>query len=181
MSLATDSVSNGFALFKRAPVTHLIALVLMAVAGSVGMGILTGPMLVGYAWLVERELAGETTNPTDIFKGFDAFVPALIVSLVGGVVVSLGYLLFIIPGLLLSPLIPLAIWLVAQGERDGVAALKNAWGILQGHLVEGLLCSLLLALVGGLGSILCGVGIFLTLPIASIGSVYMAKRLAGGA
>ncbi|MFZ9886722.1 MAG: hypothetical protein ACO3JL_04390 [Myxococcota bacterium] len=181
MLLAQECLSTGFALFKKAPLTHLVALLLVAVGGSVGMGILTGPLLVGYAWLVERERKGETTSPTDVFKGFDAFVPALIVSLLGGLIVSIGYALMVIPGLLLSPLVPLGLWLVAQGERDGVGALKDAWGILKNHLLEALLCSLALAFVAGLGAILCGVGVFLTLPIASIGSVCMAKRLAAGA
>jgi hypothetical protein len=42
------------------------------------------------------------------------------------------------------------------------------------------LCALVLGIVGSLGSILCGVGVLLTLPIALIGMYHMAKQLTDG-
>ena len=42
------------------------------------------------------------------------------------------------------------------------------------------LCSLVLAIIGSLGTILCGVGVLLTLPIAFIGMYHMAKQMVDG-
>ena len=39
---------------------------------------------------------------------------------------------------------------------------------------------LVLSLVGSLGAILCGVGVFLTLPIAFIGFYHMARQITDG-
>ena len=41
------------------------------------------------------------------------------------------------------------------------------------------LCALVLGIIGSLGTILCGVGVLLTLPIAFIGFYHMAKQMAG--
>ena len=116
----------------------------------------------------------------DIFKGFDDFVPALVAVLVSSVAVSIGVMLCIIPGLLIMALVPVSAYFVAvEGEKDGINAIKRAWVLVRENLVSSALCALVLGIVGSLGSILCGVGVLLTLPIAIIGMYHMAKQMVG--
>ena len=97
----------------------------------------------------------------------------------GSLVVSLGFMLCFIPGLLIMALPPVALFLVARGERDGVAAFSQAWSIVTKNLGSAFFCSLVLGIVGSLGFLLCWVGALLTLPLSTIGSYYMARQLVG--
>jgi len=173
-------VSAGIKGLKDNPLTHIVATLLVVIIGNVSFGILAGPMMVGYMRLVRIEDEGGKPGIGDVFKGFDDFVPALLAVLVGGIIVGVGFVLCVIPGLLIMALVPTAAYLVAVGEKDGIEALKRAWQVVKENLVASCLCSLVLAIIGSLGAILCGVGIVITMPIAFIGMYHMAKQLTGG-
>jgi hypothetical protein len=173
-------VSAGFAGLKKNPFAHIAATVLVSVVGGVSAGLLTGPMLVGYLRMVRTEDEGGTVEFTDVFKGFDDFVPALLAVLLSGILVWIGFMLCFVPGLLIIGLVPTAAYLVAVGEKDGIQAIKRALAAVKDHLLGTVICSLVLGIVGSLGAVLCGVGVFLTLPIGMIGSYHMARQITGG-
>ena len=173
-------VSAGFSALKKNPVTHIVATLLVAFISSVGFGLLTGPMIVGYMRLIKIEDEGGEAGIADVFKGFDDFVPALLAILVGSIIVAIGYVLCILPGLLLMAILPTAAYLVACGEKDGIAALKRAWAAVKANLVGAFLCMLVLGILGYLGLVLCIVGVIVTMPIAFVGSYHMAKQLTDG-
>lgn len=170
-------VSAGFAGFKKDPVTHIIATVLVIFISGVGFGLLTGPMMVGYMRMIKAQEDGAAVGIGDLFKGFDDFVPALLAVLVGSIIVSIGFMLCILPGMLVMAIIPTAAFLVATGEKDGIAALKRAWEAVKANLLGAFLCMLVLGIIGNLGMILCFIGVVITLPIALIGMYHMAKQL----
>lgn len=174
-------VSAGIKGLRNDPVTHIVSTLLVAIIAHVSFGVLAGPMIVGYMRLVMIEEQGGKASIGDVFKGFDDFVPALLAVLVAGIVVGAGFVLCIIPGVLIMALVPTAAYLVAVGDKDGINALKRAWGMVRENLVGSSLCALVLAIIGSLGAILCGVGIVITMPIALIGMYHMAKQLAGSA
>lgn len=170
-------VSAGFTGFKKNPLTHVIATVLVVVISGIGFGLLTGPMLVGYMRMIKTEDEGGTAEIADVFKGFDNFVPSLLAVLVSSIIVSIGFFLCILPGLLIMAMVPTAAYLVATGESDGINAIKRAWEAVKANLVGAFLCMLVLGIIGNIGFILCLVGALVTLPIAFIGSYHMAKQL----
>jgi uncharacterized membrane protein len=171
-------VSAGFAGFKKNPVTHIVTTLLVIVISGVGFGLLTGPMMVGYMRMLKDEDEGRAISIADVFKGFDDFVPALLAVLLSTIIVSIGFMLCFLPGLLLMAMVPVAAYLVACGEKDGIAALKRAWELVKGNLVGAFLCMLVLGIIGNLGALLCFVGVLVTLPIAFIGTYHMAKQMA---
>ena len=173
-------VSTGFNGLKKDPVTHIVTTLLIGIVGSVTAGLLTGPMMVGYMRMIKREDEGFKAEIADVFKGFDDFVPALLAVLLSSIVVGIGFMFCVLPGLLIMALVPVATYLVAVGEKDGINAIKRAWDAVKANLMGAFFCGLVLAIVGSLGSFLCGVGIILTLPIAFIGSYHMAKQLTDG-
>ena len=170
-------VSAGFSGLKRAPLTHIVTSLLVVLIGGICFGLLAGPMMVGYMRMIKTEDEGGTTEIADVFKGFEDFVPSLLAVLVGSIIVSIGYLLCILPGLLIMAIVPTAAYLVAMGEKDGIHALKRAWNAVKDNLLGAFLCMLVLGIIGNLGLILCIVGVVITLPIAFIGSYHMAKQL----
>ena len=173
-------VSAGINGLKRDPVTHIVASLLIGIVGGVSFGLLTGPMMVGYMRMIQREEAGTKAEIADVFKGFDDFVPALLAVLVSSIIVGIGFMLCVLPGLLIMALVPTAAYLVAVGEKDGINAIQRAWAVVKANLLSAFLCSLVLVIVGSVGGLLCGIGMILTLPIAFIGMYHMAKQLTDG-
>lgn len=170
-------ISSTFADLKSNFLTHVIATLLTSVIGGFAFGLLVAPLQVGYMKLEGKIQNGESVTFTDIFKGFDHFVPALVAFLISAVITGIGLVFCIIPGLLLMPLIPLSLYLVAQGEKDGVQAVQLAWSHLKRNLLMAMITMIVLSALGSLGIIFCFVGIFLTLPVVYIGSYHMAKAL----
>lgn len=181
--MATASVgaclSGAWNLYKKNLVTHVVCTFLLMVVSGMSGGLLLGPMLVGYMRMIEREDRGEAVQIGDIFRGFDDFVPAFVAGLISTLVVSLGFFLCFIPGLLIMALPSVALYRVARGERDGVAAFNQAWRTVTGNLGSAFVCALVLGVVGGLGFLLCWVGALVTLPLSTIGSYFMARQLVG--
>ncbi len=175
-----NCVSAGVNGLKKDPLTHIVTTILICIVGGVSAGLLTGPMMVGYMRMIQRADEGSKIEIADVFKGFDDFVPALLAVLISSIVVGIGFMLCVLPGLLISALVPTAAYLVAVGEKDGINAIKRAFDAVKANLMGAFFCSLLLGIIGSLGSLLCGVGIVLTLPIAFIGLYHMAKQLTDG-
>ena len=117
---------------------------------------------------------------TDVFKGFDDLVPALLAVLLSSLIVSVGFMLCFLPGLLVMGLVPTAAYLVAVGEKDGINAIRRAFEAIKANHLGTVVCSLVLSIVGSLGAIFCGIGAFLTLPIAFIGFYHMARQITDG-
>ena len=173
-------ISAGINGLKKDPVTHIVTTLLIGIVGGATAGLLTGPMVVGYMRMIKREDEGHKAEIADVFKGFDDFVPALLAVLLSSIIVSIGLMLCIIPGLLIIALVPTAAYLVAVGEKDGINAIKRAFEAVKKNLLSAFFCALVLGIVGSIGGLLCGVGVILTLPIAFIGSYHMAKQLTDG-
>lgn len=170
-------VSAAVTSFKSNPGTHIAATLLVIMVSSVGFGLLTGPMLVGYMGMLKAEDEGLTVSFTDVFKGFDDFVPSLLAVLLTTIIVSVGFTLCVLPGLLLMAMVPTAAYVVASGEKDGIVAIKRAWELVKNNLVAAFLCMVVLGIIGNLGILLCFIGVVFTLPIAFIGTYNMAKQM----
>ncbi|PVE41880.1 zinc-ribbon domain-containing protein [Limnohabitans planktonicus] len=172
-------ISNSFADLKSNFLTHVVATLLTTIIGGFAFGLLVGPLQVGYMKLEEKIKTGQPSTFTDIFKGFDHLVPALVAFLISAVVTGIGFMLCFIPGFFVMSLIPVSLYLVAQGETDGVQAVQRAWGYLKGNLFMPMITLLVLSVLSSIGMIFCFIGIFLTLPLLYIGSYHMAKELVG--
>jgi len=173
-------ISRSFDDYKSNFITHFIASILTAIVSGLAFGLLLGPMQVGYMKMQDKLRSGQAIEIGDVFKGFDHFAPALVVWLVGGILVGIGFILCVIPGFLLLPILPVAFHLVGRGEKDGIQALKRAWRLVYANLVMSAITMLILAVIGSLGAILCGIGVFLTLPLLYIGSYHFAQQLTAG-
>lgn len=172
-----ECLSGAWGVFKNNAVTHVVSTVLVGVVGSISGGLLIGPMVVGYMRMIAKEVKGEKAEIGDVFRGFDDFVPSFVAGLISLLVLSVGFALCFLPGLLIMALPSVALYLVAQGERDGVAAFNRAWKVVTKNLGSAFVCALLLGIVGSLGVLACWVGVFVTGALSMIGSYFMAQQL----
>lgn len=176
-----SALSSGVNAFKANAVNHIIVFIVFVLVTNFTFGLLIGPMMVGYFKYIAKEDAGGKAEIGDLFKGFENFVPALVAGIVGIIVIMIGTFLCIIPGLLIAPLLPVAMLLVARGETDGIQALQKGWAFLKPNLLMAAIAMLVIQIVGQIGVIACFVGLLITAPIAMIASFHLAKQLIGDA
>src|SRR5881396_2573755 len=128
----------------------------------------------GLQWLFLKRVRGEPSDMGDVFAGFSlAFVPLLLAGIVVHVLIGIGLALCIVPGLYLivawRMFVPLLI--VDQG-LEFWPAMELSRKVVKKHWWQCFGLLLLAGLVGLLGLLGCGVGIFFTMPIAVGATVY---------
>ncbi len=172
-------VTYGVDALKKNIGFQLVAVIVLALANGFTAGILGGPLLLGYYRALAKMDAGQTPDINDLFSGFDKFIPSFLVVLLTGVLIAIGYCLCIVPGLIIAPLLPVSLCVIARGEGDAIAAIKAGWNALQPNIVMAALTAIILSILSSLGVFACGVGILFTLPIALAGTYKLSQQMLG--
>lgn len=108
------------------------------------------------------------------------FGSALVTAVLVGLLVGLGSLLFVIPGLIVAFLTQFANAFAIDRSRSPIAAVKASFTTCQANIVGALLCWLAQAVVLLAGQALCGVGLVVAFPLAMLIQTYSYRRLSGG-
>ena len=173
--------NRGLEIYKKNFVPLLVATILMGVIGGITCGICSAPLCCGLFAMILTAMRGKdvTLQIGDVFKGFSKFVPAFVAFLLIGVANSivssilmvvpiLGWLAVIVLGCAVVPAgMMWSLLLVADQDASiGDAILvplkllgdKRFWSIV--------LVAFVASLLGCVGAVACGIGIFVTLPFA---------------
>ena len=165
-------------MFKDNAVLLMIATLLVLVISGATGGILAGPMLAGLILIALALFDGKSPKPDvgAVFKGFDCFLNAFLFWIVWGIlflvaalilnyIPYLGKLLSFVFGILLKTLLVFGLFLVADRKMEfwpaSMASLNRVTLVffpLLGFMV-------VLAILNVLGSMVCGVGLIVTVPI----------------
>lgn len=168
-------LSYGVDRFKANMGFHVLATLVIMFVGGLSCGLVSGCLMVGYIRALKKEDEGGVAEVGDLFAAFDTFLPSIILLLL---MVVASFIPF--GGLIASPIYFVGLYLVAQGEKDGVEAIKRAFALCQPVFVMAIVANLAFSLVGSLGILLCCVGIVATLPIAIIANYRLAQTIVGG-
>ena len=115
----------------------LAFLTVVAVVISVVGLILGGVIEIGKARYHLNLIDGAAARFDDLFSAFPQFVAALVMNLVRQVLVSLGMLLLVIPGVMLSFSYAAAPYIMAQDpECEGLEALRRSRELMKGNRMD---------------------------------------------
>lgn len=171
-------LSDGWADFKKDPILHILATVLFGVVNGLTFGLLFGPLWVGHQRTILKQRRGESVSISDLFSGFEN--KTAIASILGGIlipaIVGFGYLCCIIPGIILAPLMTLGLYPITLGSDDGIAAIRTGWQQISANMVGLAIATSMIGFVGMIGVLACGIGLFVTLPIAFGALVTLAQQ-----
>jgi len=135
----------------------------------------------GLDWMFLKLIRGEKSGVGDAFAGFSmGFVQLMLASIVSQLLLSVGLLLLILPGIYL-----LVAWflftplLVMDKRLEFWPAMELSRKVVTRHWWQffGLLLLQLLVLLGGL--IALGIGVFIALPIVTAASIYAYEDIFG--
>lgn len=121
---------------------------------------------------------GGRPEPGAVF-GFENIGPFVVGAIIYGLVVGLGLVLCIIPGIILGAM--LAFWSFACVEQNlgGVDALKRSWEMTKPHIGKVIVFGIAYFVVNIIGALLCGVGLLATIPLSYIATAHAYRQLSG--
>ena len=144
-------------------------------AGACAMLIIGGTIQVGVSRAILGMMAGKTPTVGMMFEGFDRFGQAFLASLVMALLVGLGMVLCIVPGVILAIMWMFVYFVLAETQIEFWPAMKASAELTAGFRWQ--LFGLLLAdaLVVILGVLACCVGVLIAQPVVMT-SVALAYR-----
>lgn len=124
--------------------------------------VITGPLTAGTYFVALRLVRGEEADLGEMFSGFRVFGRAFGVYVLYLLLVVIGIVFFVVPGLYLAVALAPAIFLVLDDHLPAVETLKKAWAMTKGY--RGRIFVVALAVVGLnlLGLLALVIGIFFT-------------------
>lgn len=124
---------------------------------------------------------GQEGDFEDLFTTVEPFLSYLLGSLLLGVILTIGFILLIIPGIYLSIRFCMFPFAVVDEGLGPIEALKRSWELTAGQELNLLLLGLVFILIEIAGLIALCVGIFVAMPVIMMGYVYVYRQLQGKA
>lgn len=167
--LSIESIlQRGFNLFRKSPGVFIIYsfIGVIALANPVSGLLLGGPIITGY-YIVSNLLSRDRiVSLSDFFKSFDKFVPLLILNLLVVVVIFLGLMILIIPGIYFAVSYLFAHFFVWFYGVNPLEAIRLSRKTVSGNFGQIFLLCLVLTGINLLGVLALGIGVLLTVPFS---------------
>ena len=127
-----------------------------------------------------NHIRGEEVQLNDLFTiSFRQFAHYVIACVINMIMVVLGIILLIVPGIHIACRFMLMPgYIVDKNERFDVA-LKSSWNATKGHTVKLFLWMLLACFIAIVGLIALIIGIFVAVPVISLALAYIYVQLSG--
>jgi hypothetical protein len=125
----------------------------------------SGFFLGGMIRMAGRQIRGEAPRLEDLFSITECWFDLLLVSFLIGVATSIGFALCVVPGMIVSGLLMLAIPLVSEGRMPATGALIQSWQALKGQWLTAAVFHWVLIILAVSGMLLCGIGVLVTGPL----------------
>jgi len=136
---------------------YAVPLVLFGITYGVFVG---GPIQYGASWVFLKAVRGERIEVRDIFAVFQRnYWNAVIANVVVGIIIGMGFVMLIVPGIIFACRLAFVPYLVVDREMDVMDALRVSWDMTKGYGGQIFLMGLLTVPVVILGLICLGVGV----------------------
>lgn len=171
-------VQQGWELYKANIGVWIVASLLAIVISVATLGILSGPMMAGLAWMALALVDRKEPKPQmgDVFKGFDYFLQSFLFCLVWGVITlaisvvglipCIGTLVFIVVSIALETALMFGLFLIVDKKMEFWPASMLSLNVVKPNFFPFLGLLVVTVLIGNVGTIACGIGVIVTMPIA---------------
>jgi len=158
----------------------LVPLVLFGIAYGI---FVAGPIDYGAKWVFLKAVRGERIEVRDIFITFQRnYWNVIIANVVVGIIIGLGIVMLIVPGIIFACRLAFVPYLVVDREMDVMDALRVSWDMTRGYGWQIFLMGLLAIPVVLLGLICLFVGVIVSVMwiSAAFAVMYHAVEMKDG-
>ncbi len=120
-----------------------------------------GPIDYGVSYSYLKAARGDKLEIKDVFAAFQNYWNAVLANLLVGVIIVVGLILIIIPGIIFACKLAFTPYLVVDRKMEVIEAVKTSWRMTNGHAWKVFLIGLLAIPIGIAGMICLGVGIII--------------------
>jgi len=134
-------------------------------------------VMMGLIKIFLRFCDGETGEFSDLFSCYPLFFKYLIGSIIYGVIVSLGLILLIIPGIVWAIKFQFFDYLIIDKRLGPIDALEKSSEITRGVKLDLLTFGILIWIINLLGLLCLVVGLFVTIPMTVVAKAFVYRKL----
>ena len=167
-------LSNSWNIFKNNIVAYIIG-TLIAVIGSIFI-ITIAPLVYGLTYMAVRGIKGETVEINDVFEGFNNFIRSWVFVIAAAILIMIGYIFLVIPGIILSILLIYALPLLVLRDYGGIDAIKESINIGKENFKDTLILFVIIVVLNAIGGSI-PLAFALVLPYTTICYTLAASNL----
>ncbi len=150
---------------------------LIALIWSIVSAILSLIIQVGIIKIVLDLHDGKPLNLANLYSMFHLAPRFIGASVLYGLMILVGLVLLIIPGIYLAIKLQFYSFLIVDKNAGVVDSLKKSWAITKGVELNLFLFTLVIVILNILGAIALLVGLLVTIPTTTMASVYVYRKL----
>jgi len=113
-----------------------------------------------------KQVRGQQISIGDIFNVGDVALQVIIASFLTSIVIAIGIMLCIIPGLVATGLLLPTIPLIVDKQLGGLEAISTSINTLKSQWLMAAIFSFILGIIYMVGVLACGVGLLIAAPVA---------------
>ncbi len=179
------NIQQSFDLYLKNFMTLFLACLIAGVLAVITLGILAGPLAGGLLTLGLKLSRGEKGQFNEIFAHFNQLIPTLLVTLmlwaamlitwVIAAIPAVGWIVNLIAGPALGLLYFLSIGFVVDQKMKPLEAFRRSIDCCTTEPLLLWLYALLIGILGGVGAVILGIGVILTMPFG-VGGLTLAYQ-----
>lgn len=164
--------------FRREALVYVLAAVVLSLLSVISLGLLAGPLTIGFIELVRRGRRGELLAVSILFSRFDTWIPSLVALVVIAIAVTIGMCLLVAPGLIAALFSTYTLHAIAYEGVSGIDAIRRSIALVRGSFLPSLALVFLVSVAQAIGGSV-GFGVLLTVPLSLIALTLGYERIAG--
>ena len=153
------------------------AILILAFLGALAKLLLSLIFNLGLIKISLKFCDNEEPKFSDLISQYKLAFRYFLASILQGLIVVFGYLLFIIPGIIFSIRFGFYNYLIVDKNSKIVESLKKSWEITKGSTWNLFLFYLLLGLINVLGFLALIVGLFWSIPTTMLANAFVYRKL----
>lgn len=180
-----ECLKQGWTLYKREPfllsgATLLALLINMLVSIIPFASIVVYPVLLAGLYLMIIALdKHQTVSISTLFEALPQFLPLALSSIAVAILVSIGFVLLVLPGVYLALAYGFTTLLIVDRKMEFWPAMESSRKTITGDLLNYFLFALLMLGIGVVASIPFGLGLLIALPVCLAAQYRYYVELAG--
>lgn len=142
--------------------------------------VLTTIVSIGFLKISLKFIDNQQTNLADLFSSWNDYLLVIkywLSSVIFGLIVLLGILLLVIPGIIWAIKLQYYSFLIVEKKMGPIEALRLSWQITSGVKWQLFLLGILLGLINLLGVLALVVGLLISIPTTMLAQTYVYRKL----